>query len=176
MSSVILGKHSYAGTLHVKSWTDHQNVHVGKYSSLANNITFYIDGNHRMDTFSTFPFNEIFRWNECPKNNWGRNAPTVGNDVWIGDNCVIHSGVHIGDGAVIASHSVVTKSVPPYAIVAGNPAIIKKYRFDNDIINKFLEYKWWDLPENIIRSELIPILDNIPAVLDKLEILSNKHI
>ncbi|PWB24611.1 hypothetical protein DCO46_11265 [Flavobacterium sp. HTF] len=68
----------------------------------------------------------------------------VGNDVWIGAHSVILSGVTIGDGAIIASNSVINKDVPPYAIVGGSPARIIKYRFDKPTIDNLLKIKWWD--------------------------------
>lgn len=170
-----LGHHSYGSAL-IRQWTRCDTVKVGKYCSIAGGVKIYIDGNHRMDTFSTFPFRERLGWHECPPNNWGKETPTIGNDVWIGDDVVMYSGVHIGDGAVIAGQSVVTKSVPPYAVVAGNPARIVKYRFDDETIKKFLEYKWWDLPDVVIREKLIPINNNIPALIETLkEIRSADH-
>lgn len=133
-------------------------VRIGHYSSLAKSIHFYVDGNHRMDHASTFPFYELGH-NADPrnKNGWGRGAPSVGHDVWIGNHAAIMSGVHIGDGAVVAAYSVVTKDVPPYAIVGGNPARVLKYRFSEDMIERFLGTKWWDLPENIVIKELAPL-------------------
>lgn len=68
---------------------------------------------------------------------------TVGNDVWIGFDCYIRNGTFIGDGAIIAAKSVVTKDVPPYAIVGGNPAKIIRYRFDQPTIDKLLDLQWW---------------------------------
>lgn len=169
MSRVQLGDKSYIGEYKVHTWTSNNVViPVGKYSSIAGDVSFIIDGNHRIDNFSSFPFREILNWTECPVNNWGKSIPTVGNDVWIGMNTVIYSGVDIGDGAVVAGQSVVTKPVPPYAIVAGNPAQIKKYRFNDEQISKLLEYKWWDLPEDVIRTELIPVMNDIDAVIEKL--------
>jgi acetyltransferase-like isoleucine patch superfamily enzyme len=163
------GDYSY-GNINVKTWTrKNVIVNAGKFCSFANNITIVIDGNHRMDTFSTFPFREIFKWGECPLNNYGKETPVIGNDVWIGENVTIYSGVTIGDGAVIAGNSVVTKSVPPYAIVAGNPASIKKYRFTDSQIRDLLNYKWWDLPIDVIRSRLIPVIDNIDKVISVLK-------
>jgi hypothetical protein len=121
-----------------------------------------IDGNHRTDTFSSYPFLRLFP--EAQANNYGKGAPVIGNDVWIGGDTTIHSGVTIGDGAVIAGQSVVARSVPPYAIVAGNPAKVVKYRFDDETIAGLLEVKWWELPEEFIRT-LIPISMDIDAVI-----------
>lgn len=69
----------------------------------------------------------------------------IGNDVWTGHNVNIMPGVNIGDGAIVGAGSTVTKDVPPYAIVAGSPAIIKKYRFTDSVIEKLIVLKWWDL-------------------------------
>lgn len=76
----------------------------------------------------------------------------IGNDVWIGKNAVIIDGVSVGDGAVIAANASVVHDVPPYAIVAGSPARIIKYRFSPEIIEKLLELKWWDLPQEILQD------------------------
>ena len=116
---------------------------------------------HRIDWFTTYPFGHI---NQDTFNSFdGVGHPQtkgdviIGNDVWIGSNVTIMSGVKIGDGACIASHSVVTKNVEPYTVVGGNPAKVIKKRFNNDVINKLLELKWWDKEDDEINS-LIPIL------------------
>jgi virginiamycin A acetyltransferase len=162
------GDHTY-GKIQVIRWTTADVVKCGKFCSFASNIRIPLDGNHQYDTFSTYPFRERFGWNECPANNWGKEAPIIGNDVWIADDVVIYSGCHIGDGAIIAGQSVVTKSVPPYAIVAGNPATIIKYRFDDEIIQKLLKYKWWDLLTDIIRFKLFPHHNDMESFLKKLQ-------
>lgn len=85
----------------------------------------------------------------------GRARPdkiTIGNDVWIGAGSIIRKGITIGDGAVVGAGSVVSKDVPPYGIVAGNPARLIKYRFDEATIAEFLDLKWWDLPVEKIFS------------------------
>jgi acetyltransferase-like isoleucine patch superfamily enzyme len=173
--SIVYGKHTYFpnGGLRIKVYTRKDViVEIGNFCSLANNITFYIDGNHTYETFSTYPFNRI--WNEVELNNYGKENPKIGNDVWIGDDVTIYSGVNIGDGAIVAGKSVVTKSVPPYAIVAGNPARIKKYRFDENIIKILLETKWWDLPDEIIRHELLPHINDINKFIEEIKKIRNK--
>ncbi|WP_442920484.1 CatB-related O-acetyltransferase [Methanobrevibacter sp.] len=83
----------------------------------------------------------------------------VGNDVWIGSDAKILSGTKINDGSIIGANSIVTKDVPPYAIVAGNPAKIIRYRFNNEIIEKLLEIKWWNFKEEEL-IKVIPLLQS----------------
>lgn len=92
----------------------------------------------------------------CENRHWKSQEElcVIGNDVWIGSGANIFRGVTIGDGAVIGGSSVVTKDVPPYAIVAGNPAKIFRYRCKEEWIEKLLELKWWELPIDIIKDEL----------------------
>lgn len=78
----------------------------------------------------------------------------IGNDVWIGTRSIIMDGVNIGDGAIIAAGAVVTKDVPPFAIVGGVPAKVIKYRFSQEIIERLMETKWWDLPDEEITRRI----------------------
>lgn len=89
---------------------------------------------------------------------------TVGNDVWIGRSAILLSGISIGDGAVIGAGAVVTKDVPAYAIVAGNPAKIIRYRFDLQIINKLQEVRWWDMPEYQLKNAACLIKDPVKFI------------
>ena len=172
---IIMGLHSY-GDPKIRVWSRKDAVvTVGKYCSIADNVRFVIDGNHSLTLFSTFPFLERLGWKEYVPGNYGKENPTIGNDVWIGSDVVIYSGVHIGDGAVVAGQSVVTKSVPPYAVVAGNPAVIKKYRFDQFIIGTLLTNKWWDLSEEVIREKIIPHAQNIEKVCEVLIGIRKTH-
>lgn len=90
----------------------------------------------------------------------------IGNDVWTGHNVNVMGGVNVGDGAIIAAGSVVTKDVPPYAIVAGVPATIKRFRFSEKIVERLLELKWWDLELSDISG--LPFRD-IERCLDMIE-------
>ena len=122
---------------------------IGKFCAIAKGVEFIMNGaNHRMCSVTTYPFN-IFG------NGWEKVTPSldelplkgdtvVGNDVWIGQNVTVLPGVHIGDGAIIGANSVVSKDVPPYHIVGGNPAKIIRKRFDDDTIDFLLRLKWWD--------------------------------
>lgn len=94
----------------------------------------------------------------------------IGNDVWIGKRAIIKAGVRIGDGAVIGSGAVVTKDVPPYAVVAGVPAKILKYRFDEATITEFLKVRWWDLTEEKLQS----VAHFVNQPIDFLKVLSSK--
>ena len=123
---------------------------IGKFCMIASDVTFIMNGgNHLSDAISTFPF-AIFGedWSNAME---GKEYPTkgdtiVGNDVWIGYGTTIMSGVTIGDGAIIATKSVVTKDVEPYAIVGGNPAKEIRKRFSEEKIKELLEIQWWDWP------------------------------
>ena len=118
--------------------------------------------NHMLDCMSAYPFEIIdeFQGLARPFGMRGNRGDTViGNDVWIGQKTTILPGVHIGDGAIIGANTVVSKDVPPYAIVVGDPGVIKKYRFDEETINLLLELKWWDKPIEEVKK-LIPILSS----------------
>lgn len=118
---------------------------VGRYCSIASDV-HYLGGNHPMDMLSTSAifYNKKFSGYEVE--DITRYELNIGNDVWIGHGVLITAKCHnIGNGAVIGAGSVVTKDVPPYSIVAGNPAKVIRYRFDENTINRIEESKWWEL-------------------------------
>lgn len=167
--SISYGKHSYGADVKVLAWNRKDTtIETGAYCSFGTDIKFVIDGNHKIDAFSTYPFRRVFP--TFPHLAYGKEIPKIGNDVWIGNGATIYSGVDIGDGAIIAGQSVVTKSVPPHAVVSGNPARIVKYRFSDEIIQDLLRLKWWELPETTIGSEILPLFDSdITIVISKLK-------
>jgi virginiamycin A acetyltransferase len=142
-------------------------VHVGNYCSIANGVEFFADGNHHIGHASSYPFYDKHQAPNSHKNAWGKGAPKVGHDVWIGTGAKILNGVSIGTGAVIGAFSVVTKDVPPYAVAAGNPASVRKYRFDHETIQALLRTQWWDLPRDAIFAHLVPVQNDVHAWIAK---------
>lgn len=129
---------------------------IGKYCSIAAEVRFIMNGgNHPTTWLTTYPF-PIFGhgWEAAMPSSWPTRGDTVvGHDVWIGYGAVIMPGVTIGDGAIIATSAVVTKDVPPYAIVGGNPAIVLRFRTDEATIARLLALRWWDWsPEKVTRN------------------------
>jgi acetyltransferase-like isoleucine patch superfamily enzyme len=143
-------------------------IKVGKYSSIGK-CSIMVDGDHAVNYASTFPFKEFNLSPTARENKNLKAVPEIGNDVWIGDNAVIYGGVKINNGAVVAGNSVVTKDVPHYAIVAGNPARIMKYRFKAETIERFMALRWWDLPEEVIFKKLAPFMHDVELFLEKAE-------
>lgn len=119
---------------------------IGRYCSIASNV-HYLGGNHPVDTLTSSAIFYNKKLSGFDVKDIKRKELIIGNDVWIGVGVLITANCHfIGNGAVIGAGSVVTKDVPPFAIVAGNPAKILRYRFDEATINKIEESKWWELP------------------------------
>ena len=147
---------------------------IGKFCQIAVGVEFVMNGaNNQMNAVSTFPFYTLEGWEMAPP--MPENLPlkgdtVIGNDVWIGQKAVILPGVHIGDGAIIGANSVVGSDVEPYTIVVGNPAKELRKRFDDELIDLLLRFKWWDKSIDEINN-LIPILtnSNLKAVRIELE-------
>lgn len=134
---------------------------IGKFCQIGAGVEFVMNGaNHQMNAVSTYPFYIFGFWDQSVPSKEDlpfKGDTVVGNDVWIGQNSTILPGVHIGDGAIIGLNSVVTRDVPPYTIVAGNPAKAVRKRFDDELIDLLLKLKWWDKSIEEINA-LIPLL------------------
>ena len=145
---------------HLYEWNNDKLI-IGKFCQIASGVEFIMNGaNHQMNSVSTFPFYTLEGWDMEPPS--AENMPlkgdtVIGNDVWIGQNAVILPGVNIGDGAIIGANSVVGSNVEPYTVVAGNPAKMLHKRFDDELIDIMLEFKWWNKSIEEINS-LIPLL------------------
>lgn len=145
---------------------------IGKFCMIASGVKFIMNGaNHLTDSLSTYPF-AIFGngWENAME---GKSYPNkgdlvIGNDVWIGHNATIMSGVKIGDGAIIATNSTVVKDVEPYTIVGGNPAKEIKKRFDKNTIEKLLKLEWWNWDIEKITNNIQKLTsNNIDVLLDE---------
>jgi acetyltransferase-like isoleucine patch superfamily enzyme len=152
-SHIKSGKFSYGKPL-IMGWdgTSETKVTIGRFCSIADGVRILLRVNHPIDAPSTYPFSRVMGIDTREPYEWSRGPVVIGHDVWIGQDAVIMGGVNIGNGAVIAAKSVLTKDVPPYGIVAGNPARLIKKRFDDETIKALSDICWWDWPESLIRQ------------------------
>ncbi|WP_018699391.1 CatB-related O-acetyltransferase [Amorphus coralli] len=134
---------------------------IGKFCQFAHGVRFITStANHDMSGFSTYPFQNFMMTPETTMDDIvamfhvpGRKGDTVvGNDVWMGMDCMVMPGVTIGDGVICAARSVIARDVPPYSIVAGNPARPVRRRFDDATIAALQEIRWWDWPVEAIEA------------------------
>ena len=158
---VIIGNYTYISKRTVV-WED---VQIGRYCSISVGCSIGV-GNHYMDRLTTSPFIDFDKQLNEKCNHEKNSVKTViGNDVWIGVNVVIKAGVTVGDGAVIGAGAVVTKNVPDYAIVAGVPAKVIRYRFNSNQIEKLKETRWWELEPDTLKQLHF---ENIDLCIDEL--------
>ncbi len=140
LSSVVVGDVRLGAFTYINPQSDVRSAHIGRFSSIADGV--YISPNrHPKNWLSTHPV--IIKRSATVYSDSAR-LVTIGNDVWIGSRATIMGGTTIGDGAIVGANSVVTRDVPPYAIVTGAPARVMSYRFDESAIEQFLRLKWWN--------------------------------
>lgn len=157
---VHVGRGTY-GILNVRQSNYTAHLNIGNYCSIAPDVVFILNSEHPLNTISTYPFKVIIMGEESEAGTKG--DIRIEDDVWIGERAVILSGVTIGQGAVIAAGAVVTKDVPPYAIVGGVPAKLIRYRFNAELIQELLKIDFSKLDDGMIREhieELYGKLDN----------------
>lgn len=169
-ANISIGRYTY-GSPKLMTWTDRDKITIGSFCSLADEVVIFGGGEHRTDWFTTYPLRIIF---ELPGAGQDGHPHTkgetrIGNDVWIGYGAMILSGVSVGDGAVIGADSVVTRDVPPYTIVAGNPCKVIKYRFNEEVRSLLLDLKWWEWPIEKIIANVNTLCSNDIERLKKLK-------
>ena len=173
-----LGKYSYIGA------NSHISAKIGRFCSIGASVktvcAFHpVDGfvsthpcfySMNKQSFVTFVEKQLYdEWKTLPN----LDVPVeIGNDVFIGEGALLIGNIIIGDGAVIASGAVVTKDVPPYCIVAGNPAKLIRKRFDDETIEKLLLFKWWDKDEKWLKQN-VHIMSDIKNFLDYYDSINN---
>lgn len=130
-------------------------VKIGSFCSIARGVTIQ-EYYHHMDHLTTYNIHKNIYEESVDKDIFSKGNIVINNDVWIGANATILSGVRIGNGVIIAANSLVNKDIPDFAIVAGNPVKIIKMRFDIDLIKKINEIKWWDWSlEKIVNNKAL---------------------
>jgi acetyltransferase-like isoleucine patch superfamily enzyme len=159
-NDLIKGRHTYGDPNVI--WGEYHGgkVTTGAFCSLDSTATFMLGGNHAIDWVTTYPFMclpEFPMLAGLPGFVQTKGDITVGNDVWIGRNAVILSGVDIADGCVIGAFTTLAKSIPPYSVAVGSPARVVKKRFTEEQIEALLEIKWWNWP-------LDKIIENAPLL------------
>ena len=171
LENVNMGDRTYTGPNTVL-----KHVSIGKYCALSWNIS--ATGNiHDYGRVSSHPFPDFVSFGIVEKNvPLEHKTITLGNDVWIGANVCILSGVKIGDGAIVGAGSVVTKDIPSYAIAVGNPAKVIKYRFSEEHIARLLKIQWWNWPDDQIRANIEVFHEQLSdKTLRKMEVASNSY-
>lgn len=154
-----INKHTYiVSPMRVLYETPENELVIGKFCSIADHVTVFLGGNHRVDWISTYPFSVLWPgFSHIQGHPSSRGGVTIENDVWVGLEAVILSGVTIQNGAAISAHSVVGSNVGPYEIWGGNPAKCLRTRFPQKDIDFLCELKWWDWEDDQIEN-IIPLL------------------
>lgn len=171
LSKIIVGKCTY-GEINITDWSPADTkLYIGSYCSIAPGVQFLLGGEHQIHSISTYPF-KVKTFGEQ------REAGSKGNiivkdDVWIGINSIICSGITIGQGAIIAAGAIVTKNVEPYSIVGGNPAHFIKWRFDECCRRKLLEIDIVKLFDSFTKKNLSLMYENLTY--EKLKVLLENY-
>lgn len=159
LSKVIVGKKTY-GEIHVTDFSPADTkLYIGSYCSIAPGVQFLLGGEHQLYSISTYPFN-VLSFGES-REAGSKGDIVVKDDVWIGTNAIICSGVTIGQGAIVAAGAVVTKDVEPYAIVGGNPAHFIKWRFEDSLRNRLCNEDVVKLFDNFRKEDMLLVYEKL---------------
>ena len=171
--NVKVGKYSY-GPLQVISFgAAEEGLDIGNFVSISRNAKFLLGGNHYTDTLSTYPFKVNVLGEKVES--WSKGPIAVGDDVWICMDATVMSGVKIGKGAVVAAGSIVTRDVPPYSVVAGNPAKVIKYRFEEAIIKEMMGFDFSKIDDKFIRENIDKLYSKLnPSTVKELKLCLGK--
>lgn len=158
-----IGSHSYGKPKVIEAHL--AGLKIGKFCSIAEGVKIIL-GNHNTHTVTTYPFSSLKQFwpgarRDAVSDHHTNGDVIIGNDVWIGTDATIMSGIKIGDGCVIAANSVVTKDVRPYSIVGGSPAKLLRMRHDDKVIEDLLQIKWWDWSDDIIDERIKFLLSDV---------------
>jgi acetyltransferase-like isoleucine patch superfamily enzyme len=161
--SLQIGRRTYwASDVVMRTWLPGERIIIGSFCSIAEGVTILTGGGRGMDTAALFPldFARCYRSTRDTR---------VGSDVWIGTGAMILGGVEIGDGAVVAAGAVVVEDVPPFAVVAGNPASVLRYRFSPAVVERLLRVAWWRWPDEMIEANVDWLYAPIGEFLDRFD-------
>ena len=175
--NVSVGNYTY-GKINVQMFKGEKvTLKIGHFCSIANDVIFVLGGEHDYKYISTYPIRKYVLKEDVNESKAKGNIE-VGSDVWIGRNSMILSGVHIGQGAVVAAGAVVTKDIPPYAIVGGVPARVIKYRFSEEIISELMKVNYDCLTKEILKEYKELFYTNIEnkIQIEKLPVCVKKYI
>lgn len=154
-----IGRGSY-GDLSILDFGEGSTLRIGAYCSFARGCQVFLGGEHRTDWVTTYPFSALNRrFAHIEGHPRTRGDVVIGNDVWLGREAMVMSGVTIGDGAVVGARAVVTRDVPPYGIVAGNPAALVRSRFPPEVVERLMAIAWWRWPPERVEAAMPLLLD-----------------
>ncbi len=151
MDLVSVGKMTY-GQINVFQSNTYSCLHIGNFCSIADEVRFLVSADHDPTRISTYPFKAMCLTGELEATSKGNII--VEDDVWIGIRAIILSGVRIGQGAIVAAGAVVTKDVPPYAVVGGVPAKVIRYRFPSEIIEELMKVDYSKLDKELVQNHV----------------------
>jgi acetyltransferase-like isoleucine patch superfamily enzyme len=163
-SRIEVGRYTYGHeAITIREWGEGANLRIGKFCSIADQAKFFMGGNHVLSWATTYPFGHVYADQLGVTKVAGHPTTNgdiyIGCDVWISSNVTVLSGVSVGHGAVIAANSHVTSDVGPYEIYGGNPARLIRPRFSQDVIDRLIRLRWWDLQDSQIVRMAVELME-----------------